>query len=270
MCIISGQVHSVGATKIFAIPSRAGTRQLTAYTNTVDTPADNLMCLPVPNPETVEFEKVPEDLFDQCARSFQVMAARGTTLGVTRSALPDSRDELVVQSHGSYDVVLIPSLNDVGRVPRHFATLTPDVIQFMRANYAANMGFLLCRLKPGKMSYEPFAYSHAITGPYLFVPTMHFHIHAQAAPDAWARPWIGGEWNPRATSEADWDHLIYTAQTPAAAAHRSHSRIPKDHNEINWREISDEFNLGTGTQLRCMEITGNSEGNHDIVLPLVF
>lgn len=267
MCIISEQVTSVGATKIFAIPSRSGTRQLTAYTNTVDTPADNLMCLPVPNPETVEFEKVPEDLFEQCAQSFQFMAARGATLGVTRSAPPNG--ELVIQSHGSYDVVLVPSLNDVGRVPRHFAVLTPEVIQFMRANYATNMGFLLCRLKQGKTSYEPFAYSHALSGPYLFVPTMHFHTHAPAAHAHWERPWSGAGWNPRATSGADWDHLIYTAHTPTSGAHRSHNRIPKDHNMINWRGISDEFNLGKSTQLRCLEITGDSEGNHDIVLPLV-
>lgn len=267
MCIISGQVNSVGATKIFAIPSRSGTRQLTAYTNTVDTPADNLMCLPVPNPDTVEFEKVPADLFQQCAQSFQVMISREITLGVSRSLLTSS-NELIIQSHGSYDVVLIPSLNDMGRIPRHFATLTSDVIQFMQRNYAANMGFLLCRLKPGKTSYEPFAYSHAISGPYLFVPTMHFHTHAPATHAHWERPWSGEAWNPRATSDADWDHLIYTAHTPVAA-HRSSSRIPKDHNMINWREISDEFNLGKDTQLRCMEITGSSEGNHDIVLPLV-
>lgn len=220
------------------------------------------MCLPVPFPETVEFESVPEDLFTQCERSFSTMMPKAATLGVMRSVGP----MLEIRSHGSYDVVLIPSVEDTGRVPRHFATLTPDVVAFMRQKYSNRpFGFLLCRLKAGASDYEPFAYSHATDGANLFLPTMHFHTHAHQTA-SWERPWQG----PFTTSDTDWDHKIYTACTAADAAHRSHSAIPNPKNQIDWSSMPSEFRIGADHQLRLLEITGGSEPNRDIVLPLVY
>ena len=243
MCIISGPVTSVNATKIFAMPSKNSTRQLTVYANSVSSPADNLMCLPVPFPETVEFESVPADLFTQCERSF----TRVATLSATRSAGP----MLEVRSHGSYDVVLIPSVDDTARVPRQFATLTPEVVAFMRREYGGRpFGFLLCRLKAGAADYEPFAYSHATDGASLFLPTMHFHSHGWGA-----------------AMDADWDHKIYTVRTPTTA-HKSMFCIPRPRNEIDWSRVSTDFAVGSERQLRCMEIAGNAEPNRDIVIPI--
>ena len=259
MCIISGPVNSVSATKIFAMPSRSGSRQLTVYSNTVNTPADNMMCLPVPYPETVMFERVPADLFTQCERSFTGGYPRGApTLSVSRSV------ELEVRSHGSYDVVLIPSVDDTVRVPRHFATLTPEVVEFMRREYGGRpFGFLLCCLKAGASDYEPFAYSHATDGANLFLPTMHFHTHPPPSFQSWERPWR----SPNIDSDIDWDHEIYTVRT-SHSAHRSLTRIPRSQNEINWSQMPDEFAIGSKHQLRCWEITGGAEPNRDIILPL--
>ena len=63
MCIIAGEVRRVAGTKLFVMPSSDGRRQITVYSNKVDTPGANVMCLPVPNPESIEFETVYNDLF---------------------------------------------------------------------------------------------------------------------------------------------------------------------------------------------------------------
>jgi hypothetical protein len=81
MCIISGPVISVNSTKILALPSNDGTRQLTVYRNAVATPESNAMCLPCPNPETIEFESVPKDIFSQCSSSFGFRMTRGARGG---------------------------------------------------------------------------------------------------------------------------------------------------------------------------------------------
>jgi hypothetical protein len=218
------------------------------------------MCLPVPYPETVEFERVPADLFTQCARSFTGGYPRGVpTLGLSRSA----GSELEVRSHGSYDVVLVPSVEDTARVPRHFAVLTPEVVEFMRSEYGGrSFGFLLCRLKAGASDYEPFAYSHATDGSNLFLPTMHFHTHAPPSFQTWERPWRSP------ASDVDWDHEIYTVRTPPSA-HHSLTRLPRSQNEINWSQMPDEFDAGSRHQLRCWEIAGGAEPNRDIVIPIV-
>lgn len=259
MCIISGPVTSVSSTKIFAMPSRSGSRQLTVYSNSVTTPAENLMCLPVPYPETVHFERVPTDLFTQCERSFT--GGRGVpTLGLSRSAGP----ELEVRSHGSYDVVLVPSVEDTSRVPRHFATLTPEVVEFMRHEYGGRpFGFLLCRLKAGASNYEPFAYSHATDGSRLFLPTMHFHTHAPPSFQTWDRPL-----RSPTVSHTDWDHEIYTACTPHSA-HHSLTRMPRPQNEIDWSQMPHDFVLGSKRQLHCWEIAGGAEPNRDIMIPIM-
>jgi hypothetical protein len=171
---------------------------------------------------------------------------------------------LEVRSHGSYDVVLIPSVDDTVRVPRQFATLTPEVVEFMRREYGGRpFGFLLCRLKAGAADYEPFAYSHATDGISLFLPTMHFHTHAEPSFQAWERSWRSSD----IVTDTDWDHEIYTVRTPNTA-HSSATRFSRPQNEINWSQMPAEFESGSARQLRCWEIAGGAEPNRDIVIPI--
>jgi hypothetical protein len=172
MCIISGPVVSVNSTKIFAMPSKDGKRQITVYSNKVKTLENNAMLLPVPNPKSVKFEKVPADLFSQCKKSFEqsldfALKGRGGFI---------SNNSLKIQSHGSYEVVIVPSIDDFHRVPKSFAEVTPEVIAFLK-NYNTDFGFLLCRLRAGSVDYEPFAYSHDLYNSKLFFPTKHFHLN---------------------------------------------------------------------------------------------
>ena len=249
MCIISGPVVSVNGTKILAMPSIGdSSRQLTVYMNAVNTTFDNLMCLPVPHPASVVFETVPTDVFTQCEHSFMTAA----TLSVGRSLAFTIAKELEIRTHGSYEVVLIPSINDLERVPSRFAILTPEVKSFLRSKYPAPFGFLLCRLRAGSANYEPFAYSHArLDHSSMFLPTMHFHPHDDGS----------------GSSTADWDHAIYTVGTPWSM-HRSSRKSPSHRNQIDWAKMPDGFRWGADVQLRLMEIAGTGEPNRDILAPL--
>ena len=55
MCIVSGAVNSVTKTNIYVSHNLSMTSQLTVYSNVVDTPEENTMILPVPNPDSIKF-----------------------------------------------------------------------------------------------------------------------------------------------------------------------------------------------------------------------
>ena len=110
MCIVNSIVDSI-STKILAIPSKDGKRQLTVYSNTVSSPDSNIMCIPVPNPYSVQFEHVHNDIFSQCNNSFQDIHY-------------DSNEQSI--SNGSYKVILVNSIDDL-----HKHGITPDVITFL-------------------------------------------------------------------------------------------------------------------------------------------
>jgi hypothetical protein len=276
MCIISDSVNHVAATKLFGMPSVDGRRQLTVYTNTVDTAKTNVMCLPVPNPGSVKFETVPDKFFQQCADSIQkeaIWGARSFSLSLSNDG--PTKPYLAVQSHGSYDVVTVPSIDDLDRIPPTFAVLTAEVIQFLRTNYPADYGVLLCRLRTGTVRYEPFAYSHDMAdNGCLFLPTKHYHVHTD---DMSSRnPYSGMDsFSPYAsfsggaminnTTTADWDHEIYTIMTIPREAHNTAPRkLPKERNVINWSEMPAEFRLNPGAHVKLFERVGAYFPNEDL------
>jgi hypothetical protein len=288
MCIISGPVLSVNSTKLLVLPSKDGKRQLTVYRNSVATPNSNAMCLPVPNPHTVKFEHVPKDIFKQCESSFDIRMPRGAaTLGMTRST-NSFKAHLPIQSHGSYEVVLVPSLDDINRIPPHFTTLTPEVVEFLNASYPINFGIVLCKLKRGSSDYEPFAYSHDIqANKQLFFPTKHYHVHNESKQSeyeddepGWSNGFgsslLGGNMlnllsrnMPKLVNTRfadDWDHEIYSAGTPIWC-HESHKKGMRSTNAINWGQMPANFQLGSSIVLRCKEMIGHSE-NVDIEMPV--
>ena len=283
MCVISGPIVSVSATKIFAIPSKDGKRQLVAYANSVDSPADNLMILPIPGGvESVRFENVPKELFQQCKTSF-ALPRGGREFGYLAANCDSAGPDLVIHSHGSYEVVMVPSIADCARIPAHFARPTQEVLSFLQATYVvpsemkrSRVGFLFCRLRPGAVDYEPFAYSHAIEGGSLFIPTMHFHKHP-ASPSMEYKNLYDAAFAPvaipsRRTAHVDkmWDHAIYVAGCAVNPVIASPTlRFPSPKNLVNWSVVSPDFAWGPGCRLSAMEIEGSQIPNQDLVLPLI-
>ena len=288
MCIISGPVLSVNSTKILCLPSKTGKRQLTVYRNAVATPNSNAMCLPVPNPHSVKFENVPKDIFKQCYNSFDIRMTRG---GGATLSVNSAKGHLQIQSHGSYEVVLVPSMDDINRIPPSFTTLTSEVVKFLNASYPENFGIVLCKLKIGSADYEPFAYSHDIQShKQLFFPTKHYHTHNESNTThnehddddepGWGSGFgsslLGGNMMrllsrnmPKLVNTRfadDWDHEIYSAGTPIWC-HKSPTKGMRDTNDINWAQMPADFQLGPEAVLRCKEMVGES-ANVDIEMPI--
>lgn len=286
MSIISGSVLSVNSTKILCLPSRSGKRQLTVYSNVVATPLENAICIPCPTPHSIKFEHIPKDIFKQCQNSFDIRMARGAaTYGMTRSV----NGTLPIQFHGTYEVILVPSLGDIDRIPPQFIKLTPEVIEFLNASYPINFGIILCKLKKGSVDYEPFAYSHDIqANTQLFFPTKHYHTlnESQKATEyddeevGWSNGFgsslLGGSMMgllsrniPKLVNTRfadDWDHEIYSAGTPVWC-HESGKKGMSNTNAINWSQMPVDFQLGPNTVLRCKEVIGHS-ANVDIEMPV--
>lgn len=269
MCVISGPVFSVSGTKIFAMPSQNGKRQLLVYRNAVNTPAENVMCLPVPNVRSLKFEKVYDTLFDDCESSF----SRGRGDDVEYSVVPQGF--LPIMEHGAYRVVVVPTMNDLERIPVEHARLTDGVKDFLRKNYTKHgWGVLLCKLKPGNSDYTPFAYSHdLLDSGNLFIPTMHYHDLSSSLKghefgmDNTFSAWDENMIKPhKDVHNADWDHDIYTCQTPKNA-HTLFHVAPLRSNKINWSKMPSEYAIGTEIPLRCLQRKGNTYKNEDIILP---
>ena len=255
MCIISHKVVSVNTTKLFLLLSQDRKRQLVVYSNTVNTSQNNVMILPIPTPDSVVFEKVPKEIFHQASISFP------TTPTWSRNdyMLSYSRtNPIVIQSHGSYDVAVVPSKKDFGSIPETFVTLSDEVKRFLMSNYDYSYGFLLCKLKPGIVKYEPFAYSYEIKDNTLFLPTKHFHID----PDFVS----GRSSNPKVT--ADWDHEIYLCGLPKLSFPNEKVKYSGD-NEIEWDEMPKNFNVGPFAPLQKIVRKGSTYPKVDMELKFI-
>lgn len=302
MCIIAGEVRRVARTKLFVMPSADGRRQITVYSNKVDTPDSNVMCLPVPNPSTFSFETVYKGLFADCSRSFSDPEARYLSASLSLDSAGSRAVYLPVQSHGSYEVVLAPTLDDLERVPPGFLTLSDDVKSYLRSNYSgqiAPFGVLLCKLRVGAVDYEPFAYSHAmLPSGELFVPTRHYHVegsgsivdpflaafdgrsfggHSRSEFTGDVSPWLAEATRSIAASSRsrgvvsdsvadDWDHKVYTILTPESVAHNKTERTPMKTNTVDWSKMPTAYRHGARFPMRLFERIGHG-ANEDLIFP---
>jgi hypothetical protein len=243
MCIILGPVTSVSKTKLFVLPNNDKTRQMTFYSNNVNSEDTNMMILPVPTGgkdsielHTISYRKLFDDLKESVQSTYRPeVYANSYSL---RSAAFSSRDTLEVFDHGSYRVSIAPQLEDLLRLDQSVFDLTPDLYHFFGRHYNREFSFLCCVLKPGLHSYEPLCYSHPLhSSGKLFVPTMHYHVH-----------------NGRIeTDVADWDHLIYSTNTSEKANLGFRSNY---NNEIKWNRFPSDYQKFNVTSVRCAKITG--------------
>lgn len=247
MCIITDIIDSVSSTKIFVMPSKNGKRQLTVYSNTVSSPNSNVMCIPVPNPYSIQFENIPIDIFNQCAKSFNK----------TCNKKYGCMDYLSNFYNSSYNAVIVRSINELNN--QNGFIITSDIVDFLKKTYPC-YGFILCKLKKGNVTYKPLAYSHDIQNS-LFFPTRHYNrsIREQFI---WTSDYI--EIQEKKTNLADnWDHELFSVGTPTWC-HESKKGIRN--NKINWSKMPNDFNLDSYVILRCYEKSGYSP-NIDIQMP---
>jgi hypothetical protein len=212
MCIINHPAH-VRETLIFVAPDITNTKQITVYSNEVQTASpNNLMILPVPFPETVKFIDLTmyESIFKDLDLAFHVF---------TRSA-GSAKSKLSVVSVGSYLVTLAMNIEDLDNLDQEvFGSVDPKIMDMLKKHYIGLIpfGFIICKLETGpEKKYHPFAYSHHMMRssdkPVLFVPTRHAHGkgHTRIVDDV--------------EMEDGWDHEIYSFNTGPGCGNRNQQR----------------------------------------------
>jgi hypothetical protein len=204
MCIFSGSVESVAATKILVSQvyqtqiveqKEKGKKkrykkpvgkplQLVVYSNKVildptahdsiaGTPGGTAMILPFPlikgnNRVAVLDMSNYENFFDDIELLFPIPQ----TQSYSNSILSDAIDVVKV---GSYNVSIVPNYENFIHLQFDKFNLHPDVTNLLKRYYSHNYGFMVCVLRP-QARYHPFAYVHEIrNNGELFVPTRHFH-----------------------------------------------------------------------------------------------
>lgn len=244
MCIILGEVYSVAQTKLFVLPNKTKTRQMTFYSNAVDTPNQNMMVLPVPSQggliklHTIKYKKMFDDLKQSVSSTERPRTSHGLYRSLSASAsLPHETLEVIL--HGSYAVSIAPTLEDLLRLDLRVFSLPDDLLQFFGRHYNREFAYICCVLRPGHEAYEPLCYSHPIhSSGKLFVPTLHYHKHGTRVE----------------TDHADWDHLIYSVGTSEKANLGFTSNYE---NEVDWTKFPTEFEKLKVSSVRCSKIRGH-------------
>lgn len=206
MCIITKIVEEVNSTQIFTCFSEDQSKQFLVYSNQVNTNEENnLMILPVPNPESVEFINLQKytKFFDDCQKNFKYVRHRATDslLYASRSlsASIEDRPPLVIHKVGSYVASIVPSVADFDRLDPLVFDLDFNLQDILKSTYTSEFGFIACKLRKGAHTYHPFAYIHkSHSGGLLFIPTLHYHAH---------------QYGMNKHIDADWDHIIYSIGT---------------------------------------------------------
>lgn len=183
MCIFSGPVREVGATRIFA--RRDGGRQALVYEMTVDSAADNAMVLPLPTapgarPEFVDLSSYPR-FFAELDAAFPLIESLG--MGIDNARAP-----LSVERVGSFEASFVPCAEDFSRLDPRFGL--PKSLLTGLGPYA-DYGFAVFRLAPGRQRVHPMALWFPTREPGVYFPTVHIH-------DGSLRP------------AAAYDHTLYT------------------------------------------------------------
>lgn len=253
MCIVPFPVNSISSTHLFVLPSTDRKRQMTFYKNDIDSIAENLMILPFPNPTSLKLHTIKyKAMFDDLSKSVYKPSQRSYfyNMDLTRSCSA-SLEYIPVISHGSYLVSICEKIEDLARVNPTVFTLPKTLMTFFAKHYNRQFGYLVCRLKEGKHTYEPLCYSHDLLNEEkLFVPTLHYHDH--------------GDGDVK-TDLADWDHKIYSCGTTKQA---NREYMSYKENKLLWKRFPEEFQLGVNIPVRCAEIEGNYP-NKDIAFEII-
>jgi hypothetical protein len=190
MCIFSGRVDHVGATRIFAADLGHGVHAV-AYQMSVLAPEPVAMILPVPvlkgtGDEALAFVDLSghDGFFDDLARCFP----RPRSAGMGGGYGPDDTlpmGLLAVHEVGDYVASYVPSVAEFRRLDPRFRL--PEAAWETLPDYR-DYGFAVFQLRPGKgmQRVHPIAYRYPAESPEeLFFPTVH--VHDGGGADAEAR-----------------------------------------------------------------------------------
>jgi hypothetical protein len=266
MCIIAIDANTpskdlrVRNTKIFVMPNKDRTRQLTVYQNTVACDVKSVMILPIPWPDTFHVEsQCPTGVFEQLQNSVRHPDGAHTRVmpTFTRSRSDCNEPLPKFSMPGGYVASLAPTLDDIQRVDSTTFVIPRDLLVFLELHYSHAeypVGFLVCKLSDEhttEVEYTPICYSHQIISEdKLLVPTLHYHGHDN--------------------EDVHWDHYIYSTQTDINA--NTPGFIPRDINAVLWKGFPLEFQYERLAKIHCARIVGPTlqNFNKDVLFTVPF
>jgi hypothetical protein len=163
MCFIGQPIYSISDTKIIIISDNND--QITIYSNCINNIYDdNVMILPVPNPETVSFidiTKIDNDLLDNILED---EINNNVTICDYYTKLYYNIDQLIEANNKDF-------------------IISNECIKELKTYSGTNIcsknlwGFIVCKLNKGHIKYTPFAYKHKSIINYSYIPTrVYYHI----------------------------------------------------------------------------------------------
>jgi hypothetical protein len=253
MCCINEDAL-VSDTQLLVASNSNKTSQLTVYSNNVDTNStNNMMILPVPNPETIKFIDLSDytRLFRDLNLNFIKQYAKGSRGAVFLNSYSSS---LKVHEVGSYLATIVPTHQQLNNIDRNtFGTvnkfLSDTLSKYYQKDVDDNFGYIVCKLKSGNHGYHPFAYTHKIANDgKLFVPTRHLHGSSDF------NSMFGNSNNEQ---HADWDHQIFSFNTVSESGNSTNYN--NHENYVNFNKIP--FNFGTIHSLNKLEIKQQNQND---------
>lgn len=185
--MFSGPVVDVNTTRIFARADK-GDGQFLVYSMRFEAREVLAMVLPLPvkigsGEHAVTFINLKEypEFFDDLEKGFPAMAlSRSKTKG-DRDMVINSSAILEVVQVGDFEASFVPTIQDFERLDKRFR-LPPGTWKQLKDYH--DYGFAVFKLKPGKMSVHPMAFSFPRRdSKNLFFPTVHVHdgkVHSEA------------------------------------------------------------------------------------------
>lgn len=207
MCIFSGRVRHVGATRIFARSS--GGEQALVYSMRLGTDEEVAMVLPVPTAQRAAEEAIRFVNLEDLSGFFEEMDLgfpQSLSLGMTRGAVTGGAPKLAVHEVGAFEASFVPTRTDFDRLDARFRL--SDAVWASLPQYR-DWGFVVFKLKPGEHRVHPMAFWFPSRDPdTLYFPTVHVH-------------------DGRVKSWAEFDHTLYAQGTLQLATpdwQRSHGQ----------------------------------------------
>lgn len=188
MCIFSNIIINVDDTNIFCGVNNNRTKQIIIYSNKVNTNNDNVMILPVLNPETIKFHDLSyyPNFFNDCYYSFEIQYFCDGFGGSIKNNC------LKVEKSGSYLYSLAMNKEDIKRVDVGTFDINVELDNLL--DEYEGYGFIICKMMNDEIKYEPLCYSHNIDNE-IFIPTRHYHMESKEDTDI--------------KDNEEWKHNIY-------------------------------------------------------------
>lgn len=279
MCIVQGITEKISNTQLF-IGQTNDNKQFTVYTNKIDIPKSEIrmfptftnttkpqlfptntttstnnvaMILPVPSSGKATDIKIVDmsdykRLFSTLKSYFPQNVYLNSRSSMGYGGMTRSANMLPITVHGSYDVSIVPTLDDFKNLKHEHFKLDVGVDKLLHRDYSENFSFIVCKIRDNA-EYHPFGYVHPmLSDNTMFVPTKHFHNNSE--------------------DHADWDHSIYVmnGNINTNSPLRGVTVNKADESKKVVPRLPVNLLTNSASDLTRIKINRSYQGNHDFMI----